>query len=80
MEKINKMHLSELFELLNMIKEIISKNQEELTTYARMNNDPTFEKISIREKNKFDKVNKFVKLKETIELKIEDLIYDEYIK
>lgn len=80
MEKINKMHLSELFELLNMIKEIISKNQEELTTYARMNNDPTFEKISIREKNKFDKVNKFVKLKEKIELKIEDLIYDEYIK
>lgn len=80
MNEIEEMNISELSELLNIVKGIISKHQEELTTYARMNSDPTFEKISIREKNKFDRVNEFVKLREKIEHTIEDLIYNEYIK
>ena len=69
MDKINDMNKSELFELLNVVKGIITKNQEELTTYARMNSDPTFERISIKERDKFDKVNEFIKLKEKIEFK-----------
>lgn len=80
MKKIDEMNITELFELSNIVKDIISKHQEELTTYARMNNDPSFERISIKEKCKFDKVNEFVRLKSNIDLRLENLIYDEYIK
>lgn len=74
------MDLNEQFNLLNIVKSMIAKYQEELTTYARLNSDPTFEKLGRKEEDKFTKMNQFVELKMKIEKQIEDLVYEEYIK
>lgn len=79
-KSIEQMKLPELCELKSVVSVIIDKYQTELTSYAIMNNDNSFQKASLIERQKFDRMNEFISLKTKINEKIEDYVYKNYIK
>lgn len=72
--------LNDQYNLMNMVKSIISKYQDEMTNYARLNNDAKFEKLGERELIKVNRMNKFIAFKSKLEKEIEDYIYEKFIE
>ena len=71
--------LNDKYNLLNIVKDVINKYQDEMTNYARLNNDAKFEKLGERELIKVNRMNKFIAFKCKLEKEIEDYVFEKFI-
>ena len=77
---ISKMDLEELDRLQSIVKEVNERYAKRLTTYSVVNNDAYFKNMSIEEQALFTKKKKLGDLLERINYKIEEKIFDSYVK
>lgn len=74
MKKLSELKLNELIELKSAVDLLVDKYAKELTTYAEINKDMSFTKMSLTEKTNYDNFNKNKKLSSKIQNKIEEII------
>ena len=76
--KISKLSLSKLIELQKISQEILTKYQNELANYSRLNNDPKFEIITETEKKKISKCHIIREVIDVINNLIEENVLSYY--
>ena len=79
-EKLAKLSLSKLIELKEVCNEMLVRYQNELSIYARINDDPSYLNISETERKKIVKTNLITNLVGVINNLIEEHVLSNYIK
>lgn len=78
MKTLEEMNVSELLTMKTATDEILTRYDRLLQTYAVLNDDSYFEKISEDEKKMFERKRVFNEIQSKINALLEDTIYENY--